>query len=150
MINRIHLNLQLRRFLSSTLKLAAAATLLVLAACAPERANAPSGAQTLPPARASAPDAPIDELNRLRAIGGLKPVTKDAILSHDCYEHAKYLVEQGPADPARFLDYRVNLGLGVHTEDPHSKDVRSRDSGFPAAARKRALRCHRRHWTADL
>jgi hypothetical protein len=60
------------------------------------------------------------ELNRLRATGGLKPVSANAQLSADCVAHAKYLVEQGPASPAEFANYVQSLGENAHSEDPKS------------------------------
>lgn len=87
-----------------------------------DRKHAQATAQSALPA----PDqedtaAGLAELNRLREIGGLKPVTFDATLNRDCYAHAKYLVDQGPDDAQEFANYRVRLGLDAHTEDPHSK-----------------------------
>ena len=70
---------------------------------------------------AAAPAPPwLDELNRLRATGGLKPIAEDATLTSDCMAHAKYLVEQGPATDAQFESYRLSLGLAAHQEDPAS------------------------------
>lgn len=62
----------------------------------------------------------LDELNRLRATGGLAPVGENAALSRDRDAHAKYLVEQGPAAAPQFVAYEVALGLGAHHEDPAS------------------------------
>jgi len=62
----------------------------------------------------------LNELNRLRDTGGLKPVAENAELSHDCLAHAKYLVEQGPAAAPQFQQYEMTLGLGAHHEDPGS------------------------------
>ena len=95
--------------------------------CSSRTSNAPPGGEHgTTAAQAPLPDQDaasvgLNELNRLREIGGLKPVTFDASLNTDCYAHAKYLVDQGPQDPQEFAEYRVRLGLGAHTEDPHSK-----------------------------
>ena len=103
--------------------------LLALACAACGQQSASSGPEqgstaaqsALPAADQDAASTGLNELNRLREIGGLKPVTFDATLNRDCYAHAKYLVDQGPSDPQQFVDYRVSLGLNAHTEDPHSK-----------------------------
>jgi hypothetical protein len=62
----------------------------------------------------------LNELNRLRETGGLKPVAENAALSRDCDSHAKYLVEQGPSTAPQFMDYERALGLRAHHEDPTS------------------------------
>lgn len=66
-----------------------------------------------------APPAWLNELNRLRETGGLKPVGENAELSRDCHAHAQYLIEQAPADAAQFKVYKD--GLQVNPEDPQSK-----------------------------
>lgn len=92
----------------------AAAVMLAFVSCSTE-ASRPVGS-------AVAPNPPwLAELNRLRAIGGLRPVSDDPQLSRDCYAHAKYLIDSGPADPAQFVNYRTMLGLGAHHENPDSK-----------------------------
>jgi len=69
---------------------------------------------------AAAAPAWLNELNRLRATGGLKPVAEDATLSRDCVAHAKYLVDQGPATEPQFEEYKAAIGLAAHHEDPAS------------------------------
>ena len=62
----------------------------------------------------------LNELNRLRKTGGLKPVEDDPTLSRDCVAHAKYLVDQGPTTAAQFENYKASIGLAAHREDPAS------------------------------
>jgi hypothetical protein len=64
----------------------------------------------------------LDELNRLRKTGGLRPVAENAALTRDCDAHAQYLVEQGPATEPQFEAYKSAIGLGAHHEDPASPD----------------------------
>lgn len=82
-------------------------------------------AQTSQPSESIAPNAAtspawLNELNRLRNTGGLKPVEDDPVLNRDCVAHAKYLVEQGPATEPQFEDYKASIGLAAHHEDPAS------------------------------
>jgi hypothetical protein len=58
------------------------------------------------------------ELNRIRANSGLQPVGENVSLSNDCVANARYLVENGPHDPAVFRQYTVALGAAAHKEDP--------------------------------
>src|SRR5665213_1531642 len=63
----------------------------------------------------------LTELNRIRANSGLQPVGENVSLSNDCVAHARYLVENGPQDPAVFRQYTVALGAAAHKEDPANK-----------------------------
>jgi hypothetical protein len=92
------------------------AIVIVVAGCATQKSPAPTGGA---PNAAAAP-AWLEELNRLRKTGGLKPVAEDVTLSRDCVAHAKYLVQQGPATAAQFEAYKSSLGLAAHHEDPAS------------------------------
>ena len=74
----------------------------------------------------------LNELNWLRATGGLAPVAENAGLSSDCDGHAKYLVEQGPPAASQFVTYEMALGLGAHHEDPASPHFS--ESGAECAA----------------
>jgi hypothetical protein len=103
---------------SSALTILAA---LVFVACSTETPGTGGHEVATSTGVATANPAWLEELNHLRAIGGLKPVEDDPQLSKDCYARAKYLIDQGPTDPNRFVNYRVALGLGAHHEDPHSK-----------------------------
>ena len=93
--------------------------------CAIAIAVAGCSAQTSQPGQGVAPNtatspAWLNELNRLRNTGGLKPVEDDPVLSRDCVAHAQYLVEQGPTTVAQFEDYKASIGLAAHHEDPSS------------------------------
>lgn len=57
------------------------------------------------------------ELNKWREIAGLAAVGENADLSKGCENHARYLVENGPQDPAAFAEYAVTVDSGAHTED---------------------------------
>lgn len=94
---------------------------LVLASCSTEATKPRTSAPASQAQVASAGPAWLVELNRLRGIGGLKPVADSPELSRDCYAHAKYLIDQGPEGEAEFVDYRTDLGLGAHEENPQSK-----------------------------
>ena len=93
--------------------------------CAIAIAVAGCSAQTSQPGQSVAPNTAtsppwLNELNRLRNTGGLKPVEDDPVLSRDCVAHAQYLVEQGPTTVAQFEDYKASIGLAAHHEDPSS------------------------------
>lgn len=67
-----------------------------------------------------APPPWLNELNRLRAAAGLAPVGQNLTLNEECGQHARYLVEQGPADGSAFDQYKASLGSTMHHEDPSS------------------------------
>ncbi len=105
------------------------ATAIILASCSADSTQRMSQAmgvesqqsqQQLDSQNSSSAPAWLNELNRLRATGGLTPVGENAELSRDCDAHAKYLVEQGPPGAPQFVAYEMALGLGAHHEDTTS------------------------------
>jgi hypothetical protein len=112
------------------LRFSICATAILLASCSPDstqRASQPTSAaqsqqsqQQLDTQNSGPAPAWLNELNRLRETGGLKPVAENGALSRDCDAHAKYLVEQGPSSAPQFMDYERDLGLRAHHEDPAS------------------------------
>src|SRR6266481_3905503 len=62
----------------------------------------------------------LSELNQWRQMAGLRRVVENAHLSYGSHEHARYLVVQGPPDPAGFRAYDRSLGPRAHLENSHS------------------------------
>ncbi len=67
-----------------------------------------------------APPAWLSELNHLRALGGLGPVSENVTLDQGCAQHARYLVAPGPIEQLAFEQYASALGPKMHHEDPSS------------------------------
>jgi hypothetical protein len=59
----------------------------------------------------------LTELNKWREDAGVGPVGENARLSQGSALHARYLVQEGPSDAARFYAYTSAIGAAGHAED---------------------------------
>jgi hypothetical protein len=72
-------------------------------------------------ADATGPAPWLVRLNRWRTMAGLNRLGANSELNNGSLAHARYLVEQGPAEAREFLDYTRTIGAAMHREDPASR-----------------------------